>query len=242
MGPIFSFVMAYHIRLSQFEGPLDLLLSLIEKEKLDITKVSLATVADQYLEYIKNEEAISLENLSSFLSVATRLILIKSRALLPILEWSEEEEESIEDLENQLRIYKYFREASQKLGALFAKNTQVAGRESYLGMQAVYYPPKDISAETLRQCYLDILGDIPIIQELPEKELHSIITLEEKMRQFQETLSERVEHSFFEMTKNVGDRVEIIVSFLAVLELVKQRYIFVEQQKFFSDIHITRLT
>ena len=102
--------MAYHICLEQFEGPLDLLLSLIEKEKLDITHVSLAKVADQYLKYLETEESISLGNLTAFLSVAARLILIKSRALLPILEFSDEEEESMDDLETRLKVYKRFRE------------------------------------------------------------------------------------------------------------------------------------
>ena len=235
------FIMAYRIRLEQFEGPLDLLLSLIEKEKLDITKVSLAQVADQYLEYLKGKDTISLENLASFLSVATRLILIKSRALLPILEWNEDEEESIEDLERQLKIYQHFRDASQKLGLLFAKNRPAIGRESYLGTQAVFYPPKGISPLALREHFVDVLGDIPLIESLPEKELETIISLEEKILHFQQTLTERVEYSFAEMTKGAINRVEVIVSFLAVLELVKQRYIFVEQQKFFSDIHIKRL-
>ena len=77
--------MTYRVKIEQFEGPLDLLLSLIEEQKLDIVKLSLATVADQYLEHIKNNKEIHLENLSDFLSVAAKLILIKSKALLPML-------------------------------------------------------------------------------------------------------------------------------------------------------------
>ena len=90
--------MGYHFRLDHFEGPLDLLLSLIEREKLDITTVSLAQIADQYLEYLSTEKNVTLENLAAFLSVASRLLLIKSRALLPVLTFTEEEEESVDDL------------------------------------------------------------------------------------------------------------------------------------------------
>ncbi len=236
-----SFVMAYHIRLEQFEGPLDLLLSLIEKEKLDITQVSLAKVADQYLEHIKNEKNISLENLSSFLVVAARLILIKSRALLPILEWNDDEEEQMEDLEMKLRFYKRFREAADQLGKRFATARSAFARESFLGTSAVFYPPKDFSAADLRSHFLDVLGEIPVFEELPEKEMEAVVTLEEKIATLQNVLAVRAESSFLELAGSAKDRVEVIVSFLAVLELVKQRFIFVEQERFFSDIRIRRV-
>jgi segregation and condensation protein A len=106
----------YNVKLEKFEGPLELLLELIEKEQLKITELSLAHVADQYLDYIKNHDSIALENLADFLTIASRLILIKSRALLPMLQVTPEEEEEIQDLAKQLEEYKKFREASQKIG------------------------------------------------------------------------------------------------------------------------------
>lgn len=233
--------MAYHYRLDQFEGPLDLLLSLIEKEKLDITQVSLAQVADQYLEYIKREEVLSLENLASFLTIAARLILIKSRALLPVLDFSDEEEVAMEDLEAHLRAYKKFREAAAKLGVLFSGAKPTYARESYLGLQSVFYPPKDLTARDLASHFKDVLGEIPVYEELPEKEMSVIVTLEEKIFSFQNTLADRVESTFAELASTAKDRVEVIVSFLALLELVKQRFIFVKQAEFFKDIHITRV-
>lgn len=232
--------MAYHIRLEQFEGPLDLLLALIEKEKLDITQVSLAKVADQYLEYIKGEESISLENLSSFLSVAARLILIKSRALLPILKFEDEEEEMMDDLESQLLAYKRFRGAAEQLGKMFLTSRGAYARESFLGSQTVFYPPRGLSASDLRSHFVNVLGEIPIFDVLPEKEIRAVITLEEKILSLQRVLSHRAESSFAELTGSAKDRVEVIVSFLAMLELVKQRFIFVEQDRFFSDIRIKR--
>ena len=104
-----------NFKLEKFEGPLDLLLELIEKEELQITELSLAHVADQYLEHIKNNSNIHLENLAEFLSVASKLILIKSRALLPILEFSQEEEAEIKDLAKQLEEYKKFKEAARRM-------------------------------------------------------------------------------------------------------------------------------
>lgn len=233
--------MAYQIRLEQFEGPLDLLLSLIEKEKLDITHLSLAKVADQYLEYLKGEEVISLQNLSSFLSVAARLLLIKSRALLPILEFTDEEEESMDDLEIRLREYKRFREASGRLGTLFSHNESAYTRESFLGAHVVFYPQSGLTAEDLRLHFTNVLGEIPLFEVLPEEEMKTVITLEEKIIELQRSLSERVESSFSDLIRLSPDRVDIIVSFLAILEMVKQRVIFVEQKKFFSDIRINRL-
>lgn len=238
---ISSFVMAYHFHLEKFEGPLDLLLTLIEKEKLDITQVSLAQVADQYLSYIRDEETLSLENLSAFLAVAARLILIKSRALLPVIDFSDEEEESMDNLEYRLKAYRLFREASQQLGALFLQPHRSFTRESFSGVQVVFYPPKDITKEALQKHFVDVLGDIPVTEVLPEKEIASIITLEEKILLLQESLSARVESSFAEIIGSTQDRVEVIISFLAMLELIKQRFIYVEQKKFFSDISIKRL-
>lgn len=233
--------MAYQFHLESFEGPLDLLLSLIEKEKLDITQVSLAQVTDQYLRYIQDEQSISLQNLSAFLTVAARLILIKSRALLPILTFSDEEEESMEDLEYHLKAYKLFREASQRLGGLFLTSRGAYARESFLGTQVVFYPPKGITADSLKNHFTDVLGDIPVFEILPEKEMAMVVSLEQRISHLQHTLAERVESSFHEIIRNTENRVEVIVSFLALLELIKQRFVSVEQEKFFSDIRIKRL-
>lgn len=232
--------MAYHIQLEQFEGPLDLLLLLIEKEKLDITQVSLAKVADQYLEYLRREDSLSLADLSSFLSIAARLILIKSRALLPMLGWSDEEEESMDDLEIRLKEYRRFREAAGVLHSLFAQGRGVRSRESFLGTRVVFYPPRGLTAALLKTHFTNVLGDIPIFEVLPEKEMPIIVTLEEMIFSLQNMLAERVQTSFIELTEGVADRATVIVSFLAVLEMVKQRIVFVEQERFSSDIFIKR--
>ena len=173
--------MAYAVRLEQFEGPLELLLQLIEKEKLDVTRVSLASVADQFLDYIGRQGDVPLSHLASFLSVASRLLLLKSRALLPLLEFTEDEEESIEDLEWQLKEYRRFREASQGLALLFARPTSAYPRESFLGAKSVFYPPPLLTVETLKETFQTVLGEIPLLEKLEEETIEEVVTLEEKM-------------------------------------------------------------
>lgn len=230
--------MTYHIKLEQFEGPLDLLLQLTQEEKLDITRVSLAKIADQYLGYISQAESISLENLSEFLSVAAKLILIKSKALLPLLEFTEEEEEEIKDLEYQLAEYKKFKEIALKINELTEKRTISLSREGFLGRQAIFYPPENITANDLKAAFEKLLGDIPLLEKLEQELIREVLTLEDKIIHLQDTLRERVTTSFSELVANTEDKVEIVISFLAMLELVKQRIIHVEQGELFSEIHL----
>ncbi len=228
--------MTYAVRLEQFEGPLELLWQLIEKEKLDVTRVSLAIVADQYLEYIARQGEVPLAQLAQFLSVASRLILLKSRALLPLLEFTDAEEESIEDLEWQLREYRKFREASVRIGVLAAQPTRAYSRESFLGTEVVFLPDPRVQVSTLAETFRSVLGEIPLLEKLDEEELKNVISLEEKMLELRSTLASRMEVSFRQMTADVTDRLEVIVAFLAVLELVKQRFIRAEQNEPFRDI------
>lgn len=230
--------MTYRIQLPQFEGPLELLLALIEKQKLDVTRVSLAEVADQYLEYISREDNISLENLAWFLSIAARLILIKSKALLPLLQLDDDEEEAVEDLEYQLREYKKFKEAALRIKIRLGFPERSFAREGYFGVQSVFYPPSNVTPELLRKHFLDVLGGIPIFEKLEEKVVEEVLTLEEKIMSLQETLRQRAVASFAEVVSAARDRVEVIVSFLAMLELVKQRMIHVEQEDLFCEIRL----
>ncbi len=234
--------MVYHVRLEQFEGPLELLLSLIEKEKLPITEVSLARVADQFLEYVEREENVSLEHLAAFLSVASRLILLKSRALLPLLTFSDEEETAIEDLEYQLKEYQRFRKAALFFRERLTRGERAYARESFLGTQIVFHPPQDLKARDLRMAFENVLGSIPLFEKLEEETIATVMSLEEKIAQLQETLRERAESSFREMVEQAESRLEHIVAFLALLELVKQRFITVEQENFFEDIRIRRFS
>ncbi len=237
-----STLMEYHIQLEQFEGPLPLLLSLIEREKLDITRLSLAKIADQYLEYLTREDSISLDNLARFLSVAARLILIKSKALLPILAFTDEEEEEIGDLEAELRRYKQFKEAAIRLGMLFSERHTLYTRESSLGSVSIFLPPKNMTKEDLAQYFRSVIGNLPSMEILEEKRVAEIVTLEEKITLLQESIRDRVQKSFSEIVSSATDRVHVIVSFLALLELVKQRIVHAQQGELFGEIHFRSVT
>ena len=234
--------MTYQIKLEQFEGPLDLLLNLIEEEKLDITKVSLARVADQYLGYIKENKNIKLENLADFLSVASKLILIKSKALLPFLQFSEEEEEEIKDLSKQLEEYKKFKDVSMKIAELSGNGKFSFTREVFEGVGPLFYPPENINVFDLKKYFQLVLAEIPVIEKLEEEFVKEIMTLEEKINNLRLAIQERAEISFSELTSEAKEKVDIIVSFLAVLEMVKQKIIDVEQNDIFREIKLKHKT
>ncbi|MDD5083567.1 MAG: segregation/condensation protein A [Candidatus Moranbacteria bacterium] len=230
--------MAYHIQLPQFEGPLELLLALIEKQKLDVTRVSLAAITDQYLEYIATQKSISLQNLSWFLVIASRLILIKSKALLPLLTFDDEEEEAIEDLEYQLKEYKKFKEAALRLKGMLDAKRMMHAKEGYFSVQSLFYPPFGMMPSDLTTHFKRVLGEIPVLEKLEEKMVEEVVTLEEKIVSLQAMLQRKAETSFTDIVAHAKNKVDVIVSFLAMLELVKQRMIQVEQGELFSEIRL----
>ncbi len=240
--------MSFTVKLEQFEGPLDLLLELIQKEKLEATRISLAKVTDSYLEYLKQNLNITSDNLSDFLVVAARLILIKSKALLPILELTPDEEESIADLEARLALYKKFKEIAEALGARFDKREFSFSRKGFEGVWFDYahhkkqnfFPPPNIDAEALEKTMSRILAEMLKVEKLAEERVKEVITLEEKMEQLKQSLKERIETNFKYLIKNAKDKTEIIVTFLAILELFKERIIHFEQSELFGEIKIRK--
>lgn len=230
----------YNVKLSKFEGPLDLLLRLIEDQKLDIAEVSLAKVADGYLEYVRSNQNISLENLSEFISIAAKIILIKSRNILPTLEVTPEEEKEIKDLEEQLKLYREYKDISGKIGSLLRKNKFAYSRDYLLGIANVFSPPKNMNLFDLKKCYNEVVAQIILPEKIPEEAVRDIFTLEDKISEFQKTLRERIEFSFSDLKASAKDKIEIIVSFLALLEMIKQRIITAEQHELFEDIRISK--
>lgn len=232
--------MAYTIQLPQFQGPLELLSTLIDKRKLDVTLVSLATVTDQYLEYLSLEKTVSLEHLSSFLVIASRLILIKSKALLPQLVFDEEDEEEIIDLERRLKEYRIFQKAAQALGICFARGNRMYSRERNATPHGFFYPPQNLTKNDLHQSFTRVLESIPVPKVLQEESLAEVLSLEDRIASLQIMVRRKAEISFTEIIASSKDRAEVIVSFLALLELVKQRMITVEQKEgLFGNIRIS---
>lgn len=229
----------YKVKLAEFEGPLDLLLNLVEDEKLDITKISLARVTNQYLNYLKKIEEIDPSALADFLDVAAKLILIKSKALLPVLELTSEEEEGIEDLEEQLKRYQVIREAAKKISEVLRKGKTAIEREAYLGLQFFFYPPKNLNSSLeLKKYFLRVVESLPNIEDLPKEIVQEVVSLEEKISDIQKRVQKTFVFSFDKVIKEAKTKTEVIVSFLAILELIKQRFVFVEQKGVFLKINI----
>lgn len=226
------------VKVEQFEGPLDVLLELIETEKLDITAVSLATVTDQYLECIAQlSDHIRASELADFLVVAAKLIYIKSKLLLPYL--TKEDEAEIEDLKNQLKIYQEYHRAAKQLQEILAQNRVAYLRPfSFERDKQMFLPPKKVKQDTLREAFVALLRQTEIEKPPVRITFDPGITIQEKMALFKEMAQQRTSLSFLRALANARSRTEIIVSFLAVLELVKQRWIEVAQPELFGDIII----
>ncbi|MEK9175202.1 MAG: segregation/condensation protein A, partial [Patescibacteria group bacterium] len=157
----------YQLALEKFSGPLDMLLNLVEDQKLSINEISLASVAEQYISYLKSVENLSKEELSSFLIIAATLILIKSRSLIPQMQLTEDENIDIQELEHRLRTYKFFKDLAIKLTSLQKEHHHLFGREAYLGMTTLFIPSENININNLVKIIKEVLATIPTKELLP---------------------------------------------------------------------------
>ncbi len=231
----------YQVKLPIFQGPLDLLLHLIEREEMDITTVSLAQVTDQYLEYIGLLEQLNAEILADFLVVAAKLLLIKSEMLLPRPPGAagEEEEEDIGDeLARQLIEYKKFKEAALEL-----RQREEMGLRAYVRVA----PPlrlerplelEDVSLADLVEAVRRALDVRPPLPSVSKVVTPFTVTVAEKMALIEERLERQRQVSFNYLLKQAASRLEIIVTFLAVLELIKLKGVIVQQERLFGEIII----
>jgi len=232
----------YTVHTSVYDGPLDLLLNLIEHAELDITAVSLASVTDQYLAYINGLEEINADEISAFLVIAAKLLQIKSEALLPRPPAREIGEEDLgQSLVDQLKLYKRYKEIG---GWMYAR--QEDNLRAYLRIAP---PPKveaklDLSNITLEK--LVIAASTAFAKEAAKKPLGDVIappriTIREKIDLIAKTMRD-LEHSTFRNLLTQGaSRLEIVVTFLAMLELIKRYRIQAHQEGLFDDIEISRM-
>ncbi len=231
---------AYQVKLPSFEGPLDLLLVLIEREELDITTVSLAAITGQYLESIRALERLDADTLADFLVVAAKLILIKSQALLPRPpdRAVEGEEDSGEDLVRQLIAYKHYKEVAHGLSEM-----EAAHRQTYI---RVAPPPKIEAQVDLGGVAVDDLLRLvreALAVEKPRAPVDDVVrpyslTIRDQIGLIQRRLARQPQVRFRRLLRQARSRVEIVVTFLAVLELLKRRAIQVQQEELFGDILI----
>ena len=233
---------SYTVQTPVYEGPLALLLDLIERSELDITAVSLGQVTEQYLTYVRALENVTADELSTFLVVASKLIQIKSEALLPRPPVREVgEEDPAEDLARQLRLYKLYKEVG-----IWLEDRQHKNLRTYL---RVAPPPKVEAKLDLSNITLADLLDAAEKMFTQEKERQSLgtvisapkITIREKIELIVTRLRAQTVHSFRGLLGEKPTRLEIVVTFLALLELVKRYRVQARQDSLFSDIDIEPL-
>ena len=229
----------FSIKTAVFEGPLELLLELVERRKLLINDISLAAVTDEYMRQVSEMQELSLPNTAQFISLAATLLLVKSKSLLPVLDLTPEEDQSIEDLEERLRRYQIIRDSALVLQELFGK--QVAyGSQFTPPAVAVFVPDEYCTLGNLRDAMEEALTDLPKKESPTKAQIKVIISLEEMMAKLEDRISHNLLVRFSELHAGETERKVVIVGFLAILELFKQGNLLLRQPERFSDIEIER--
>ena len=233
----------YQISTDVYSGPLDLLLQLIEKAELDITRLALAQVTDQYLEYLHDLQEQDAAEVSAFLVIAARLVQIKSAALLPrptLTGQNTEEEDPAEALARQLILYKRFKELGMSLEARDA-----AGLHSYLRLDTnvrVTIPTKldlsELTLDGLIEAAREIFGGTSLMAPLSQVVSNPRITIRQKITSIVNYLRSVGSITFKKLLDTPDNRLEIVVTFLAMLELIKRHMVNANQNALFGDIEI----
>ncbi|MDE2041087.1 MAG: segregation/condensation protein A [Patescibacteria group bacterium] len=230
--------MTFTVKTQTFEGPLDLLLDLIEKRKFFISDISLAKVTDDFITHIKQFENMPMGESAHFILVASTLLLIKSKSLLPELALSVEEQGDIRDLETRLKIYKRLKEAGRHVQELFG-DKMIFGMSQSRPINPVFAPDPEFSLERALLTLKDLINRLPKKETLPQKVVRKVISLEDMISNLTKRITSTLKMSFKQFTsEHKGEKVNVIVSFLAMLELVKEGVLLVSQESNFADIQM----
>lgn len=227
--------MSFVIKHEQFEGPLDLLLTLIEKRKLFVNDISLSKVTDDYIAHIQ-KNTFSMSDVASFILIASTLLLIKSKSLLPALTLTTDEEKDISDLQTRLTLFEIFKRASVPVRNAFGRQVLFFRNRPKI-IDPVFSPDKSMTVNNLHDALNSLLKSIPKKEKLPEITVKKVMSLEDMIDNLSQRVQSSLRMSFREFT-HTKERVEVIVGFLALLELVKNGALHAEQQGTFTDIHI----
>lgn len=230
--------MEKEVKLEKFEGPLDLLLQLIENEELAITDVSLSEVTDQFFKYLTSLENDRSDELADFLVIATRLVYIKSRQLLPYLYPPEEEGMSLAD---QLKFYKRYAEASKYVESLWLAGKMAYGRIEPPPVIQGFTAPLNAAAADLKNSFALLLKRIKPIDPLPQVKIDRTVSVQQKIKSIYDALQKIKQLQFKDVFGGATSRSEIIVSFLAILELLKQEKVSIEQPTAFNEFTINKI-
>jgi len=230
--------MSYQVQLEKFTGPMDLLLKLIEDKNLDITSIALSEVTANYISYLENIQEIRSEDLGDFLVIASTLILIKSKAILPTIELTPQEEKEILDLETRLTLYRFFKDTGLRLKDLINHPPYLFSREPWLNQRREFLPPTNVDISKLNEALVKVLEQFKEeAPTLPEGEIRHIISLEERITQLIDRLTKHKGFKFSEVADK-HDKIEVIITFLAILHLAKEKIINVKQDSPFGELHI----
>jgi len=238
----------YKVKTGTFEGPLDVLLSLIEARKLFVNEISLGDVTNDYIAYVKSlsEENRNINDVSYFVLIAATLILIKSKSLLPNLALTEDENEKIVDLEARLRLYQTIKNASIDIKNNFGTKIIFSPCERTWS-DPIFSPDVLITVSNISKSIQDVLAQVPKKEiKIPEIEIKKIINIDEVINSLTDRIQTAMNMSFREFSKSHGAgsaeeaKVHVIVSFLAMLELVREGLIDVIQNASFGDIEMNK--
>lgn len=236
----------FQIKHEQFEGPIEVLLELVEKRKLFVNDVSLAAVTDDFIAYIQ-QKGMHPEHVASFLSVAATLLLIKARSLLPNLELTSEESDSISDLERRLALYQIITEAAKWLTQKYGKKIAFEGVPRSKGV--VFAPDPTLSAADLSSLVLGALVKVPPPKpKIAETRVYKTISLREVLDTLHERIQTALTTTFDAIAVHSPDadekskKVYVIVSFLGMLELVRRGLIEAQQEQGFGTISLSSQT
>ena len=229
----------YEITTKEFSGPLDLLLQLVEKKNLEITEISLAQVTQDYVTYIGNQELVHPEELADFLVIASTLLLIKSKSLLPTLELEIEEQEEILDLENHLQLYKIYKEQGIKMYEEWNKGSYLFTRLPWKDTEAKFSPPHDFSLSNLSESFKKVLESFEEEIPLKEKKVTKVLTLKQRIKELLQKLTQGKDYNLEELVPDKNKRIELVLTFLAILYLVKEDVVKIKQEKNFGSIWIS---
>lgn len=221
-----------------FSGPLDLLLGLIQDRKLSITEIGLSEVTEQYLSHVEELEVVDPDSIADFLVVAAKLLLLKSQSLLPQIFPDEEDGPSLEE---QLRVYKRFVEASKHIQDRWMSEARARFRiEPPRKRSEEFLPPSNFNLEALGGSMVQLLGRLKPPKALPTTTIDRRITLKQTIAKIRTLLKKQKEISFNATMGEAANKTELIVNFLAILELARKKDVALKQQEQFSDILISR--
>ncbi|MDO8557283.1 MAG: segregation/condensation protein A [Candidatus Jorgensenbacteria bacterium] len=235
--------MPFELKLENYQGPMDVLLGLIEEKKMEVTQVSLAGVTADFLAYLEKFKANSDTSnypqlLADFLVVASKLLLIKSKALLPTLELTPDEEVEIRDFEARVKLYQELKKSQQYIKQGWSAMPQMFMREFLASSEVAFYPPKSITPETLHEALRGIVEQFQKIARPTATIRRDIINLKEKIEEIISRLTEKpIMFSKLHSGKAKG---ELVALFLAILHLVRQQIIDVSQNEHFGEITVAK--